>query len=505
MLTLSKPLIIFEMANNHMGQVEHGKNIILALKEKVKDYPFDFAIKFQYRDLDTFIHPDYKERMDLKFVKRFSETRLSEEQFLELKKACEDAGFKTICTPFDEISVDMIEKHKYDYIKIASCSIRDWPLLEKISEASLPIIASTGGAEIEDVDKVVSFFKHKEKDFALMHCIGIYPTEDADQSMNRINWFHDRYRDVPVGFSTHEAPDNMVPAVVAVAKKAQIFERHVGLETDEIKLNAYSASPDQIGEWLASIKMAFDMCGVEDIKDYKVNPKEVESLSGLKRGAFARRQIANKEQFTQQDVFFAMPNSGEQLTAEGFSKHAVVMQMDKDVEKNGSIMDYSIVKVDIRAKISHILHTMQSQLNQARIVVNPDSYVELSHPYGIENFDKTGVVMVTCVNNKEYAKKLIIQMPGQFQPEHMHKSKQETFQVLWGSVFIKLRDEKKVYNPGDILTVERDIPHSFWTEEGVIIEEVSTTHYTDDSYYTDEDITKNKSRKTNLKDWWMNL
>ena len=71
----TKPLIIFEMANNHMGSVDHGKKIINSLKEQAKFFDFDFAVKFQYRVLDTFIHPEYKDRMDLKFVKRFSETR----------------------------------------------------------------------------------------------------------------------------------------------------------------------------------------------------------------------------------------------------------------------------------------------------------------------------------------------------------------------------------------------------------------------------------------------
>src|SRR5438105_14771616 len=72
-----RPLFIFEMANNHMGSVEHGLRIITAMREASRGFPFAFAVKLQYRDIDTFIHPDYRERFDLKFVKRFSETRLS--------------------------------------------------------------------------------------------------------------------------------------------------------------------------------------------------------------------------------------------------------------------------------------------------------------------------------------------------------------------------------------------------------------------------------------------
>ncbi len=504
MLKFENSFIIFEMANNHMGDVEHGIHIIEALSKITKNYPFDFAVKFQYRNLDTFIHPDFTERMDLKFVKRFSETRLNETDFLKLKSTCEKYGFKTICTPFDEDSVDQIVKHQYDYLKIASCSIRDWPLLEKIAEADLPIIASTGGASMTDVDKVVSFFKHKEKSFALMHCVGVYPTENEDLIMNRIDWFKDRYRDIPIGFSTHEKPDETLPAVIAVSKNARLFERHVGLETETYKLNAYSSNPEQIQKWLNAIKAALAACGPEDIRNHQVSETELKALEGLKRGAFARRPIESDEYFGMDDVFFAMPNNGKQMTAENFSKHHTGLKSKKAYKKNEAIDEFEIEQVDVRAKIANILHTMNSQLNQARIVLNPDSDIELSHHYGVENIEKTGVVMVTCIN-KEYCKKLLVQIPGQFHPEHAHKIKEETFQILWGSMYIKMEGETKKYLPGDIVTVERGAKHSFWTEEGVVVEEVSTTHVKDDSYYTDDNIAENDKRKTNLKDWWMRV
>lgn len=504
MLTLSRPMIIFEMANNHQGSIEHGKTIIREMHRVSRGYDLDFAVKFQYRNLDTFIHPDYKDRMDLKFVKRFSETRLSETEFLELKKECESLGFKTVCTPFDEISVGKVIEHRFDFIKIASCSIRDWPLLEKIVTAPMPIIASTGGAEIKDVDNVVSFFRHKNKDFALMHCVGMYPTENEALTMNRIGWFYSRYRDIPIGFSTHEKPDALYPVVVAISKNAKIFEKHVGVETETIKLNAYSATPEQVKEWLDTIKITLDICGPADLKDHRINPAELKSLSGLKRGVFAGRDLKEGELFSMEDVFFAMPNTEGQLTAESFSKHNLKFRANRAYKKNEAIDSYSIEEVDVRAKIAYVIHTMNSQLNQAGIVVNENSDVELSHHYGVERIDETGAVLITCIN-REYAKKLIVQVPGQFHPEHRHEEKEETFQILWGTVNLNIEGKTEKYNPGDIVTIERNQNHSFWTEGGVIFEEVSTTHHKTDSYYTDQAIAENKKRKTNLKDWWMTI
>jgi len=69
-----KPLFIFEMANNHMGDLDHGLRVIREFaKVKEKHKEFNFAFKFQFRNIDTFIHPDYKDRMDLKYVKRFTD------------------------------------------------------------------------------------------------------------------------------------------------------------------------------------------------------------------------------------------------------------------------------------------------------------------------------------------------------------------------------------------------------------------------------------------------
>ena len=130
----SRPLFIFEIANNHSGDVTHGLRIIKDIKKACRDYDFEFAFKFQYRELDTFIHPDFKDRQDIKYIKRFSETRLSEEEFFKLKNEAVNNGFKTICTPFDEKSVGLIEKQDFDIIKIASCSLRIgryWKELQK--------------------------------------------------------------------------------------------------------------------------------------------------------------------------------------------------------------------------------------------------------------------------------------------------------------------------------------------------------------------------------------
>jgi len=108
--------------------------------------------------------------------------------------------------------------------------------------------------------------------------------------------------------------------------------------------------------------------------------------------------------------------------------------------------------------------------------------------------------MITVVN-REYCKKLIIALPGQNHPEQFHKQKEETFVVLHGTVELYLDDKPQLLEKGDVVTIEPTIRHKFKTDTGCVIEEVSSTHYVSDSYYTDEAISKNKDRKTFITYW----
>ncbi len=254
------PLFVFELANNHMGRPELGLRIIREISRISRSFPWHFAFKFQYRDLDTFIHPEYR-NSSLKYVRRFIETRLSPDQFRRLKEELDSLGMISICTPFDEASVDLIEQHGIDIIKVASCSFTDWPLLERIVMTSKPVIASVAGESIDNIDKVVSFFQHRQKDMALMHCIASYPAMPEELAMNQIDLLRARYPQVPVGFSTHESPDQSDPIKLAIAKGADIFEKHVAVAGEGISVNSYSSTPEQVRRWLESAQP-----GIHDVR-----------------------------------------------------------------------------------------------------------------------------------------------------------------------------------------------------------------------------------------------
>ena len=59
-----KDLFVLDMANNHQGDVEHGLNIVRSFSKIVKENKARAAMKFQFRQLDTFIHPDHQENSE---------------------------------------------------------------------------------------------------------------------------------------------------------------------------------------------------------------------------------------------------------------------------------------------------------------------------------------------------------------------------------------------------------------------------------------------------------
>lgn len=491
-------LFIFELANNHSGDVVHGLKIIKEVAAVAKKYPFNFAFKFQYRDLPTFIHPDYQGRADLKYVKRFSETALTEADFLKLKNEAAAQGTIAICTPFDEVSVDQVIKHQYDIIKIASCSFGDWPLLEKIAQTDRPIIASTAGAPLAEIDQVVSFFEHRNKKLCLMHCVGEYPTKRGNLQLNQIALLKKRYPEITIGFSTHEEPDNLAAVKVAIGKGAQVFERHVAIAPDQYPINAYSSTPAQIDTWLSSAQEAYQMCGVEGER-YPITEKERTDLRGLKRGVFAREELKPGDKITREKVFFAIPCGPGQLVANDLSKYTEYMS-SKALQINEAINWPEIKAKNLREKLMKIIQKLKEIILKSHLALPNRIELELSHHYGIERYEEWGAAILNCIN-REYCKKLIILLPEQKHPLHFHEKKEETFQVLYGEMEVKIGDEEKAMKAGDMLTVERKVNHSFSSKTGCVFEEVSTTHFKDDSFYADAAVAKNKDRKTAMTFW----
>ena len=491
-------LFTYDLANNHQGDFEHGLNIINAMGEITKKAGVRGALKFQFRQLETFIHPDYKQKKDVKHIPRFMETALTKDQYLQYIQAIVDHGMHTMCTPFDEESVDIIEELGIEIIKVASCSAADRPLLDRIARANHPVIASTAGLGMPQIDRLVSFFETREVDFALMHCVAIYPTPNEKLNLNQIDLLKRRFPHVPIGFSTHENPDDYNPVRIACAKGAEIFERHVGMATKKHKLNKYSSNPQQVAKWIEAYQETMASCGGENRGP--ATPDEISSLRSLMRGVFAKKEIKKGQKLTRDKVYFAMPlHEGQLVSGDWYDG----IKADKKYAPNKPISE-KVANTELPAQeiIYRIMLQVKGILNKANIHIGRESSVELSHHYGLDRFREFGAVIIDVINRK-YCKKLIIQLPRQKHPYHYHQVKEETFQLLHGDLEVELEGKRLKVHPGDTVLVEPGTWHKFHTLGGAIFEEVSTTHFNNDSFYEDPRIARlaRATRKTVIPNW----
>lgn len=492
------PLFIFEMANNHMGDVAHGLRIIRELRAASAGFDFRFAVKLQYRHLPDFIHPDFRNRVDLRFVKRFSETALSWDDYRRLKDAIVEAGFQSMCTPWDERSVDMIVAHGYDFLKVPSCYLTDWPLAEKIASTSLPLVISTAGEPFEEIDRIVSFYQHRNKQLGVMHCVGEYPTADANLQLNQIDLLRARYLNIEVGYSTHEAPDQLEAVMMAIAKGATLFEKHVGVPTEAYPLNAYSATPGQVRAWLTAAQRALAMAGVQN-RRHEFSAMEKKTLGELRRAVFARRAIAPGEIVSSANTFVALPGQPGQLVANDFSKYNE-FRAKEAMAANAPVWAAAVSMTDTRSILHGIIRDVKHLLKSSQAIVPAQLELEVSHHFGLERFREFGSTTVTVVN-REYCKRIILMLPGQVHPEQWHQLKDETYHLLHGEIDLRVDGDTRKCVRNDIVVIPRGAKHEFRSATGAVIEEISSTYVADDSYYTDPAIVRDLTRKTYVTNW----
>lgn len=379
-----------------------------------------------------------------------------------------------------------------------AASSLDWPLLTRIAQTRKPLIISTGGKNLSDIDKIYNFFTHRGCDFAFLHCIAEYPAPLDNLQLDFIDRLSKRYRGVTIGYSGHEAPDDNIVPMLAIAKGAKILERHVGLPTDTITLNAYSMNPAQAEKWVESVLLARTICKTKKENDKYISQAEIDSLASLMRGVYAKRDIAEGTVMEEADVYFAMPYQEGQLSSGQFKAGMVA---SKNYKVNEKITEQpKITGVGI---VRSAVHDAKGMLYEAGIELGTDFEVELSHHYGMRKFRQYGCIIINIIN-REYCKKYLIVLPGQQHPSHAHKIKEETFQVLYGELEIEIDNGgKKTLKAGEIQTVLRGEEHSFGSTKGAIFEEVSTQHIRNDSYYKDPKIAAldPMERKTFLKKW----
>lgn len=275
--------MIAEIGNNHNGDLEVAKQLIVKAKEAGCQ-----AVKFQRRTLDQVFT---KEALDAPYNTPTSlgatygehraKLEIDRDGFLELRTLAKKLDLVFFATPFDHTSVKFLEDIGVDAYKIASFDVTNLPLIEDVAKRNKPIILSTGMSTMEEVDEAVETILKYNNRLVILHCVSIYPTPDDKLDLSVIDVMKRRYRPLPIGYSGHET--DFLPTLVAVSKGAHVIERHFTMAKDmkgpDHKL---SLTPEEMTQCMKEIHRVELMVGEGtkdvDADEYKTRSKHSKSL-----------------------------------------------------------------------------------------------------------------------------------------------------------------------------------------------------------------------------------
>lgn len=315
MRDIFEDLFVLELANNHWGSVDRGMRIITAFSRVARFNNVSAAIKLQFRDVPHFIHKDFL-NSDERYIQKTLATAMGRDDLLALVEAVRKSSCLTMATPFDEASAEWCRD--LDIVKIASSDINDWPLIQAISKLRKPVVVSTGGSSLKDIDDLVLFFEHRNIPLAINHCVALYPTGDGELELNQIDFLKSRYPGHTIGLSTHEHTDWSNSMLIAYAKGARTFERHIDIDDGTQAVSPYCSQPHQIDEWFKAYHKAKEMCGRDGATKRVPCERELRYLDKLVRGIYAKRDLAAGERLRMDDVYLAIPLQKGQLSCREF-------------------------------------------------------------------------------------------------------------------------------------------------------------------------------------------
>ena len=222
----SAPFVIGEIGNNHNGDFELAKELVLALRDAGAN-----SAKFQMRNMETLYAKNFGSGYDdlaTEYTKDLlSKFQLSTKQLLYLFEFTRDLGMIPICTPWDEESLEVLYNADLPAYKIASADMNNHQLIAKVINTNKPLICSTGMSLEREVIELVDFLDASHAEYALLHCNSTYPTPFTHVNLEYLKRLKS-LTSAPIGYSGHER--DIFVSVAACALGARIIERHITMD-----------------------------------------------------------------------------------------------------------------------------------------------------------------------------------------------------------------------------------------------------------------------------------
>ena len=249
----SDAYVIAEIGGNHRGSVEDCKAIIMQASVAGCS-----AIKLQKRDNKALYTPrTYAEPYNSEnawgatYGQHREYLEFGMDEYRELKAFAESYGLGFIVTAFDIPSVDFLAELGVDAIKIASGDLRSTPLIANAAKVGVPLIISTGGGVLRDMERITSLLGHENA--AFLQCTASYPCDAGALNLRVIEAFRERFPETVIGLSDHY--DGIAMAPVAYALGARIFEKHFTVDhTWKGSDQAFSLEPHGMATMVRDLK-----------------------------------------------------------------------------------------------------------------------------------------------------------------------------------------------------------------------------------------------------------
>ena len=209
-------------------------------------------------------------------------------------------------TAFDFASADFLAELNMPAFKIASGDLLNTPLLKYIAKLGKPMILSTGGGTLEDIQRAYFAIMAINQQLCILQCTANYPVEPEDMNLRVITSLRERFRDIVVGLSDHQNGIAMAP--VAYSLGARVIEKHFTLNrawrgTD----HAFSLEPEGLRKMVRDLRRVKLALG-DGIK--KPLPGEVKPLYKMAKKLIFAGNLPAGHLLTEADIAIKSPNDG---------------------------------------------------------------------------------------------------------------------------------------------------------------------------------------------------
>jgi len=300
--------VIAEIGHNHQGELEKAKQLISAAKECGVD-----AVKLQKRaNRSLYTRAFYEQPYDNEFSfgptygRHREALELTEDEYRELQLYCRDLGVGFFATAWDFESADFLAELDVPAFKIASGDLRNTPLLRHVAAFGKPMLVSTGGATMEDVERAVDTVVPLNAQLCLLQCTAAYPAETEHLNLRVITVLRERYPDLVIGLSDHQSGISM--ALVAYMLGARVIEKHFTLDhawkgTD----HSFSLMPDGMRRMVRDLRRVPVALGDGVKRQLSVEQKPLEKMG---KKLVAARELPAGHVLGADDVSLKSPADG---------------------------------------------------------------------------------------------------------------------------------------------------------------------------------------------------